>query len=68
MINWLVKKMENKSRKIYGGMPIVWVTYKPELKEKNVIFNLHPSIKHDEYLNKEFQNIADYIRENYPIV
>lgn len=46
-------------------MPIVWVTYKPELKENNVIFNLHPSIKHDEYLCKVFQEIADYIRENY---
>ena len=68
MLNWLVKKFENKSRKIYGGIPIVWVIYKPELKEKNVVFNLHPTIKHDDYLSKTFKEIADYIRENYPEV
>lgn len=68
MLNWLAKKFENKSRKIYGGIPIVWVTYKPELKKDNVVFNLHPSIKHDEYLYKTFKEIANHIRENYPVV
>ena len=66
MLNWIVKKLENKSRKKYGGIPIAWVTYKPEQQGKNITFNLHPSIKHDEYLSQTFQEIADYIRENYP--
>jgi hypothetical protein len=68
MLDWLTKIMEKRAIKRLGGIPLLWITYKPELKEKNVIFHLHSSIKHDEYLNQTFSEIADYIRENYPEV
>lgn len=66
MLNWLEKVLEKRAIRKLGGIPLLWIIYKPELKEKNVIFHLYPSIKHDEYLNSKFSEIADYIRENYP--
>ena len=43
----------------------MWLIYKVDQPEPNMEFRLHPSIEHDEYLQRRFGDIADYLRDNY---
>ena len=65
MLDRAVKYFENRARKKMGGIPLMWLVYKPELEAPNMIFNMHPSIMKDEYLNIRMKEMADYLRENY---
>ena len=65
VLDKLVKYFENRARKKMGGIPLMWLVYEPELEAPNMIFNMHPSIIKDEYLNIRMKEIADYLRENY---
>lgn len=65
LLDRLVGHYEKKCKKKLGGIPLLWLIYQTDKEPPNIIFNLHPDIKHDLYLNKQFTEIADYIRENY---
>ena len=64
-LSWLEKRAEKMAIKKLGGIPLLWVIFKPWEKEPNVWFYPHPSIKHDDFLSKHFTEIAGYIRENW---
>lgn len=65
LLDKIIKYYEIRCKKELGGIPLLWVIYKTDKEPPNIIFNLHPDIRHDDYLNKQFTEIADYIRENY---
>ena len=65
LINKLIKYLENRAKKKLGGIPLMWLIYNPEQPIPNMIFKLHPSIEHDEYLQREFKAISDYVRDKY---
>lgn len=65
MLSWINRQLERKSVKKMGGIPLMWLIYKIDQPEPNMEFRLHPSIEHDEYLKKQFGDIADYLRDNY---
>lgn len=66
-LNWLVKLAERRCYRKLGGIPIMWILYKPHIPKPNVFFNLHPTLRQDEQLTAMFQEIADRIREVYPV-
>ena len=65
MYDFLLRFFEKRSAKKLGGVPLLWMIYKPDQPIPNMIFKLHPSIEQDEYLNKQFKEISDYLREKY---
>ncbi len=65
MLDWINRRLERKSVKKMGGIPLMWLIYKVDQSEPNMEFRLHPSIEHDEYLQRRFSDIADYLRDNY---
>ncbi len=64
-LNILEKYYRRKSYRQHNGVLMVWVVYNPDLPEPNVFFNLHPDLKHDDYLKEKFQYVAEHIRQHY---
>jgi hypothetical protein len=68
-MNWLLSLLETyyrrKSYRKNKGVLIGWIVYRPEQQKPNVYYNLHPDIKHDEYLKPRFAEIADHLRKYY---
>ena len=65
VVDKLTQYFEDRAREKMGGVPLMWLVYKPELDVPNMIFNMHPSIMKDEYLNVRMKEIADHLRDNY---
>lgn len=60
MFNW-----EKKCQRKMGGIPLLWVIYKPEKPVPNMEFRLHPMFNGDKFLNDIFKIVADYMRDRY---
>ena len=56
---------EKKCQREMGGIPLLWVIYKPEKPVPNMEFRLHPMFIEDEYLNCIFKEAANYMRDKY---
>jgi len=69
MFNRLIDKLtdywEKKCQRKMGGIPLLWVIYKPEKPVPNMEFRLHPMFIEDEYLNYIFKEAANYMRDKY---
>ena len=70
MFNWfldkLINRYEKKIRKQYNdGIPLLFLVYHAEKPVPNILFNLHPMIKKDDFLHETFQALADHLRDNY---
>lgn len=61
LLDRLVKYYENKSRKRFGGELIMWVVYKPDRPEPNVIFNVHPDLR-TVLINEKCKELAEIVR------
>ena len=42
MLNRLIDKLEKKCQRKMGGIPMLWVIYKPDKPVPNMEFRLHP--------------------------
>jgi hypothetical protein len=65
LLNRLIDKLEKKCQRKMGGIPMLWVIYKPDKPVPNMEFRLHPMFKDDIALNTAFKDIADYMRDKY---
>lgn len=65
ILSWINRKIERRSLRELEGIPLLWLLYQPNKPEPNMEYRLHPSIRQDEYLKKQFKDIADYLRANY---
>ena len=64
IIDLMVKYYENKSRKRFGGELIMWVVYKPDQPEPNVIFNVHPDLR-TVLINEKCKELAEIVRQEW---
>lgn len=64
ILDCIVKRLENKSRKKFGGELIMLVVYKPDNPKPNVIFNVHPDIR-TVLINDKCRELADIIRDEW---
>lgn len=60
--NWMEKRVIKRT----GGIPVVYIIYKPWEDAPNVIFMLHPEIREDALMNEYAKKLADRVREIYP--
>ena len=65
MLNLLSRLSEKYARWRLGGIPIMWIIYKPHLPKPNVVVNLHYEIEQDAELTRKFTELAEMIRERW---
>lgn len=65
MLNFLSRLPEKYARWRLGGIPIMWIIYKPHLPVPNVVVNLHFEIEQDAELTRKFTELAEMIRERW---
>lgn len=65
MLNLLTRLSEKYARWRLGGIPLMWIIYKPDKPKPNVIVNLHYAIKMDAELTRKFAELAEMIRERW---
>ncbi|MCY8546630.1 hypothetical protein [Bacillus vallismortis] len=66
MFEKLTKRLTNN----YNEIPLFYVNFNLNhfLKEGakgSCVANLHPSLKNDEYIRKQLNDLIDYIRDNH---
>ncbi len=61
-LQWLVDTAERRAIRKLGGIPILWVIYKPWEPEPNIYFHTHGV---DKRLDGLMQQMAEHIRANY---
>ena len=66
-MDWIVKLAHNRAYRKLGGIPMCWVIYKAHLPPPNVVTHVHPLLKDDAKLKELYQQVADRIREVYPM-
>jgi hypothetical protein len=64
LLDRLVKYYEEKCRKRYDGELIMWVVYKPDQSEPNVIFNVHPDLR-TVLINDKCKELAAIVRQEW---
>lgn len=65
--DWLVCILHRRMYLKYDGILMVYVIYKPHILKPNVVIHVHPLLKEDEKLQELYQQVADRIREVYPV-
>ena len=60
-VSWAKRRATRK----LGGVPVVWVLYRPWEPPPNVYYHVNPECKKDLWLAERMREMADYIRENY---
>ncbi len=65
MLDILVRLSEKYARWRLGGIPIMWIIYKPDLPKPNVIVNIHPDIKADAEISDKCVELAELVRERW---
>jgi len=67
MFDWLLKKyaayLERKAKKKFNGIPVLFVTYRPDDPIPNMDFRPHPFITRDEVIGEKFKDLADLLRD-----
>ena len=66
----MFKYISKKLTKNYENVPLLYIMfnlnkYKNVGKRGSCELRLHPSLKDDEFIVKQLNNVVDYIRENY---
>ena len=65
MLNLLSRLSEKYARWRLGGIPIMWIIYKPHLPVPNVVVSKHPDIEVDAVLSDKCAELAELIRERW---
>ena len=66
ILDWLVHYAERRAIKRIGGIPLMWIIYKPDKDPPNVIYNFHPDIEQGP-LKEQLQKTADMVREQWEV-
>lgn len=66
----MFKYISKKLTKNYEDVPLLYIMfnlnkYKSVGKRGSCELRLHPSLKDDEFIVKQLDDVVDYIRENY---
>lgn len=64
LLDRMVRYYEKKCRKRYDGELIMWVVYKPDQLEPNVIFNVHPDLR-TVLINDKCKELAAIVRQEW---
>ena len=65
--NWILGMIHRRMYRKHDGILMSYVIYQPHNPKPNVVTHVHPLLKDDEKLKELYQQVADRIREFYPI-